>query len=70
MAKCPVCGNDTFGEVYTEPDCRFILATLNIKTKQFDSGMPINAFGCTNCHAVMLTCDELTIKPEQEEETK
>ena len=60
--KCPYCGSENFTQiVHNNPNTKYILTEIDVDTKAINPmrGIPLDAFGCSDCKAIVLKCPNL-----------
>lgn len=60
--KCPYCNSDKLAPiVHSNPNTKYFLTEVDVNTKSINpmQGIPVDAYGCADCKAVILKCPNL-----------
>lgn len=60
--QCPYCGSLHFGKIETgSPNVKYVLTQVDLSSNAFlaTSGLPVDAYGCSDCKKVILSSDSL-----------
>ncbi len=68
--KCPYCGSKLFSKIGTDnPNVKYVLTTVDLSKNppSFNptNGMPVDAYGCANCKAVILRNESIKFVPNK-----
>ena len=55
--KCPFCGSTNYGKLVPPMGDSFAIGYASKKDGLLDAGMPVDLYGCANCHCVWMASD-------------